>query len=70
LWFSQRFFQHSRHSASWGALQRAPVNTSKHTQLFSHVYSQLSDTNCTAMCMLVCNIHYCRLAIQSTSKSV
>jgi len=49
-------------------LRRAPVNTSNQSQPFSHVYSQLSHTNCTAMCMLICNIHYCRLAIQSTSK--
>ena len=54
----------------WGALQRAPVNTSKHTQHSSHVYYQLSHTNCTAMCMLICNIHYCRLAVESTSKLV
>jgi len=55
-------------TSSSDSLQRAPVNTSKHNQHFSHVYSQLCHTNCTAMGMLICNMHYCRLAIQSTSK--
>ena len=45
-------------------------HTKPHSTLFTCLFPTVSHISCIAMCILICNIHYCNVAIQSASRSV
>jgi len=45
-------------------------NTKPHSTIFTRFSTTMSYISSTALCMLICNIHYCRLAIQVSSTSI